>query len=187
MNSFLLEIYLAEVVIHQIRTFPPPPLVKLLSRALPLVDCMTVSCAWSHTDPNQLSLVSLSPLAQSQLPFATIPSIYLQGLFIVILPLGVNSLRAKSIPSGTKNSRSEGYSLAKHTAHKHPHHDEAVCPSRGMALLAEHAPPPSPTPGASLEGVDQGRHKRVLTKGENNVFLLPLCQWKQSLTCHQQW
>jgi hypothetical protein len=38
----------------------------------------------------------------------------------------VNSLTAKSVLAGTKNSRLEGFLLAKHlkhTAHKHHHHD----------------------------------------------------------------
>ncbi len=39
---------------------------------------------------------------------------------------GFNSLLAKSIQVGTKNSSLEGFLLAKHTAHKHPHHDGAV-------------------------------------------------------------
>jgi len=50
-----------------------------------------------------------------------------------------------------KNSHSEGFLLAihlKHTAHKHHHHDGAVCPSSGMVLLDEHTPPP----GASAKG-----------------------------------
>ena len=64
----------------------------------------------------------------------------------------LNSLTAKSVPMGMKNSRSEGFLLAqhlKHTAHKHQHHDEAVCPSSGMVLLDEHTPPP----GASAKGL----------------------------------
>jgi hypothetical protein len=36
----------------------------------------------------------------------------------------INSLTPKCVPAGTKNSRSEGFLLAKHTSHKHPHHDE---------------------------------------------------------------
>jgi hypothetical protein len=36
----------------------------------------------------------------------------------------VNSLTPKSVPAGTKNSRLEDFFLAKHTSHKHPHHDE---------------------------------------------------------------
>jgi hypothetical protein len=43
----------------------------------------------------------------------------------------LNSLAAKSVLAGTKNSRSEGFLLAKHlkhTAHKHHHHDGAVSP-----------------------------------------------------------
>jgi hypothetical protein len=35
-----------------------------------------------------------------------------------------NSLTSKCVPAGTKNSRSEDFLLAKHTSHKHPHHDE---------------------------------------------------------------
>jgi hypothetical protein len=56
----------------------------------------------------------------------------------------LNSLTTKSVPAGTKNSRLEGVLVAKHlkhTAHKHNHHDGAVCPSSGMVLLDEHTPP----------------------------------------------
>ena len=73
------------------------------------------------------------------------------------------SLTAKSVPAGTKNSRSEGFLLAKllkHTAHKHPHHDGAVSPSSAMFLMEEHTPPP----GASLQGVGRGRRRRVLSE-----------------------
>jgi hypothetical protein len=35
-----------------------------------------------------------------------------------------NSLTPKCVPAGTKNSRLEDFLLAKHTSHKHPHHDE---------------------------------------------------------------
>jgi hypothetical protein len=34
------------------------------------------------------------------------------------------SLTPKFVLAGTKNSRSEDFLLAKHTSHKHPHHDE---------------------------------------------------------------
>jgi hypothetical protein len=57
----------------------------------------------------------------------------------------LNSLIAKSVLAGMKNSHSEGFLLAKqlkHTAHKHHHHDGAVCPSSGMVLMEEHTPPP---------------------------------------------
>ena len=70
--------------------------------------------------------------------------------------IGVKLLTAKSVPAGTKNSRSEGFLLAKHlkrTAHKHHHHDGAVYPSSGMVLLDEHTLPP----GASTKGVGRGR------------------------------
>ena len=63
-----------------------------------------------------------------------------------------NSLTAKSILAGTKNSRSEGFLLGKHlkhTAHKHHHHDGAVCLSSGMVLMEKHTPPP----GASSQAV----------------------------------
>ena len=65
-----------------------------------------------------------------------------------------NSLTAesKSVLAGTKKSRSEGFLLAKHTAHKYPHHDGVVFPSSRMVLLAERTPPPGP----SAEGVGQG-------------------------------
>ena len=75
----------------------------------------------------------------------------------------LNSLTAKSVPAGTKNSHSEGFLLEKHlkhTAHNHHHHDAAVCPSSGMVLMEEHTPPP----GASLQGVGRGRRRRVLSE-----------------------
>jgi hypothetical protein len=84
----------------------------------------------------------------------------------------LNSFTAKSFPAGTKNSHSEGFLLAKHTAHKHTHHDGAVCLSSGMVSMVEHTPPP----GASAEGVRQGHHQRfsitVKIKQEINLFLL---------------
>ena len=78
----------------------------------------------------------------------------------------LNSLTTKSVPAGTKNSRSEGVLLAKHlkhTAHKNNHHDGAVCPYSGMVLLDEHTPPP----GASAKGVGRGCHRRVLVESIN--------------------
>ena len=38
--------------------------------------------------------------------------------------LAFNSLTPTCVPAGTKNSRSEDFLLAKHTSHKHPHHDD---------------------------------------------------------------
>ena len=46
----------------------------------------------------------------------------------------VKSLTAKSILAGTKDSHSEGFFLAKHTAHKHPHHDELFSPPAACFL-----------------------------------------------------
>ena len=66
--------------------------------------------------------------------------------------IAVKLLTAKSVLAGMKNFCSEGFLLAKHlkhTAHKHHHHDGAVCPSSGMVLLDEHTPPP----GASAKGL----------------------------------
>jgi hypothetical protein len=75
---------------------------------------------------------------------------YLNGVFN-------NSLTAKFILVGRKNSCSEGFGLAEQTAHTHPHHDGAVCLSSIMVFMAEHAPPL----GASVEGVGQGHRQRV--------------------------
>jgi len=63
----------------------------------------------------------------------------------------INSLTPKSILAGRKNSRLEGFWLAKHKpqAHKPPHHDGAISPSSGMVLSVELTPPPR----ASAEGV----------------------------------
>jgi hypothetical protein len=33
-------------------------------------------------------------------------------------------LTPKCVPAGTKNSQKEDFLLAKHTSHKHPHHDK---------------------------------------------------------------
>jgi hypothetical protein len=52
-----------------------------------------------------------------------------------------NSLTAKCIPAGTKNSLSEDFLLA---SHKHPHHDEPFPPSSAMVLMEEHTPPREP-------------------------------------------
>jgi len=55
-----------------------------------------------------------------------------------------------------------------------------------MVLMDENTAPP----GASLQGVGQGRRQRILAesikKGEHNLFLLPLCKLQQSLTSPQQ-
>jgi hypothetical protein len=77
----------------------------------------------------------------------------------------LNSLTAKSVPAGTKNSRSEGFlpKHLKHTAHKHHHNDGAVCPSSGKVLLDEHTPPP----GAYAKGVDRGHRRMVLVESIN--------------------
>jgi len=40
----------------------------------------------------------------------------------------LNSLTPKSVLLGTKNSFPEDFLLAKHTSHKHPHHDEPFSP-----------------------------------------------------------
>jgi hypothetical protein len=58
--------------------------------------------------------------------------------FCVLCNFSLNSLTAKSILAETKYSCSEGFLLAKHlkhTAHKHHHHDGAVCSSIGMVLM----------------------------------------------------
>jgi hypothetical protein len=53
----------------------------------------------------------------------------------------LNSLTPKSVPAGTKNSRLDGFLLAKHKD-KHPHHDGAVFPSSGMVLMVKRTPTP---------------------------------------------
>ena len=69
----------------------------------------------------------------------------------------MNSLTAKFVLAGTKNSRAEGFFASKtpetHSSQTPPHYG-AVCPSSDMVLLDEHTPPP----GASVKGVGQGRH-----------------------------
>ena len=68
----------------------------------------------------------------------------------------LNSLTPKSVPAGTKNSRSEGFLLAKLQAHKHPHHGEAVSTSNSMGLVN----PPNPTQGRPVQGVGVGGGRR---------------------------
>ena len=63
-----------------------------------------------------------------------------------------NSFTSKCVLAETKKSQSEGFWLAKHTAHKHPHHDEPFPPPSGMVLIDEH----TLTPGVSGVGVGQG-------------------------------
>ena len=55
-----------------------------------------------------------------------------------------NSLTAKSVPAGTKNSRPVGFYSRnstestvnhKHNNHKHHHHGGAVCPSYGVGSM----------------------------------------------------
>jgi hypothetical protein len=70
----------------------------------------------------------------------------------LVKKLFLNCLTAKFVLVGTKNSHLEGFWLAKQTAHKHPHHDGAVCLSSGMVFMEEHTPPPR----ASVEGFGQG-------------------------------
>jgi hypothetical protein len=40
----------------------------------------------------------------------------------------INSITAKSVLAGTTTSHLKGFLLAKHTAHKNPHHDEPFSP-----------------------------------------------------------
>jgi hypothetical protein len=81
-----------------------------------------------------------------------------QILIVRAILMMINSLTAKSC-SGKKNEKLPlGRLFASYTqSHKHPHHDGAVSPSSAMVLMDEHPP----TPGASLEGVGQGRYQRV--------------------------
>jgi hypothetical protein len=48
-------------------------------------------------------------------------------------------LTTKSVQAGTTKSRLRGFWLAKHTAHKHPHHDGAICLSSSMVFMAEYS------------------------------------------------
>ena len=65
------------------------------------------------------------------------------AMFIFLRSLSLlNSFTAKSILPGTKNSRLEEFLLAMHTAHKHLHHDEAVCLSSSIVSMAENTPHP---------------------------------------------
>jgi hypothetical protein len=73
----------------------------------------------------------------------------------------INSLTAKSVPAGTKNSRPVGFYSRnstestlhhKHTIHKHHHHGGAVRPSFGVGSMD----PPDRTRVTSSEGVGRG-------------------------------
>ena len=75
----------------------------------------------------------------------------------------VNSLTPKSVPAGMKNSRLEGFLLAKHKHTNIPTMMEQFAPFSGMVLLVEHTLPPR----ASVEGVGQGRRRRDLVESIN--------------------
>ena len=72
------------------------------------------------------------------------------GAYMHRMGKAVNSLTAKSVPTGTKNSHAEGFLLAKH---KHSHHDGAISPSSGMVLMDT----PDRTRVTSSEGVGRGQ------------------------------
>jgi hypothetical protein len=106
--------------------------------------------------------VQFSPCIQLLLPRSWAYSSSLQRGGV----LSVNRLTAKSVLAGTKNSPSEGFLLAKHTAHKHPHQQDDV-------YVGIH-----PTPmGASAEGARWG-HLKLLITWVSNLFLLPLRWWQ---------
>ena len=74
---------------------------------------------------------------------------------------GVNSLTAKSVPAGTKNSCPVGFYSRnstestlhhKHNNHKHHHHGGAVCPSYGVGSMDT----PDRTRQPSSKGVGRG-------------------------------
>jgi hypothetical protein len=88
---------------------------------------------------------------------------------------------------GTKNSRSEDFLLAKHTSHKHPHHDVPFSRLAAWFSLMNTPHPREPL----REGLGKVAFKwfsiKLQIKGENNLFLLPLCKLQQSLTHRRQW
>jgi hypothetical protein len=66
----------------------------------------------------------MSPnISQMMCPFSHVFQNISQLMFSML-----NSLTSKSVLAGMKNTRSEGFLLAKHTAHKCPHHDEPFSP-----------------------------------------------------------
>jgi hypothetical protein len=75
----------------------------------------------------------------------------------------INSLTPKSVPARTKKLSLGRLFGSLEQAHKHPHHDGAICPSSGMVLLVERIPPL----GAYVEGVGQGRRQRILVESIN--------------------
>jgi hypothetical protein len=81
--------------------------------------------------------------------------------------MGVNSLTAKSVPAGTKNSRPVGFYSRNSTKstvnpnttiHKYDHRGGAVCPSYGVVSMDT----PDPTRRPSSEGVGGGGWKRII-------------------------
>jgi hypothetical protein len=71
----------------------------------------------------------------------------------------INSLTPKCIPAGMKNSRLETFCY-RNTYHRNIPTMMSCFPSSGMVLMDENTAPP----GASSEGVGQGRNQRVLAE-----------------------
>ena len=74
------------------------------------------------------------------------------------------TINKQSILEGTKNSHLEGFSLAKHTAHKHPHHDGAVCLFSGMVSMVEHTPHQEPLQKGLDKAAVKGFSIKVIIK-----------------------
>ena len=67
----------------------------------------------------------------------------------------VNSLTAKCVLTGTKNSLLEDYLLAKQTSHKDPHHDELLSPIASWFLWMNIHHPRGPL----RKGLDEAANK----------------------------
>jgi hypothetical protein len=97
-----------------------------------------------------------------------------------------NSLSPKSIPVGTKNSRSEGSSLAKHKNTNIPTIMEPFSPPAAWFLWTDIPHPREPLRKGLDDAAVEGFYQNQLNKGEHNLFLLPLSKIQQSLARHQQ-
>jgi hypothetical protein len=70
--------------------------------------------------------------------------------------ISLNSLTATSVLAGTKNSHPEGFWLAKHTAHKHPHHVEPFPPQAAWFWWTNISHPREPLQKGLAEAAVEG-------------------------------
>jgi hypothetical protein len=92
------------------------------------------------------------------------------------------------IPAGTENSLSEDFLLAKHTSHKHPHHDEPLSPLASWFPWINIPHPREPLrKGLEDEAAIEGFEKQLWGTWKIILCLPPLCKLQQSLAHRRQW